>query len=51
MFADRFGGLLPGWAIRTVPDAVFVNTMLDQEISRLPEGECPFIHSDRDCHY
>ena len=35
----------------TIPDSVFVNTMLDQAIAHLPEGDHPLIHSDRGCHY
>lgn len=48
---DCFDGMLPSWTIGTTPDSVLVNTMLEQAISRLPEGERPLIHSDRGCHY
>ena len=48
---DCFDGMLPSWTIGTTPDSALVNTMLDQAISRLPEGERPLIHSDRGCHY
>lgn len=48
---DCFDGMLPGWTIGTTPDSVLVNTMLEQAISRLLEGERPLIHSDRGCHY
>ena len=48
---DCFDGMLPGWTIGTTPDSALVNTMLDQAISRLPEGERPLVHSDRGCHY
>lgn len=51
MLVDCFDGLLPGWTISTTPDAMLVNTMLDQAISHLPEGAHPLIHSDRGCHY
>ena len=33
------------------PDSVLVNTMLDQAIAHLSEGDRPLIHSDRGCHY
>lgn len=51
VLVDCFVGLLPGWKISTIPDSVLVNTMLDQAIAHLPEGERPLIHSDRGCHY
>lgn len=42
---------LPSWTIGTSPDAELVNTMLDNAINTLAEGEHPLIHSDRGCHY
>lgn len=51
VLVDCFDGLLPGWTISTSPDSVLVNTMLDQAIALLPEGDRPLIHSDRGCHY
>ena len=51
VLVDCFDGLLPGWTISTTPDSVLVNTMLDQAIAQLPEGDRPMIHSDRGCHY
>ena len=51
VLVDCFDGLLPGWTISTTPDSALVNTMLDQAISHLPEGNHPLIHSDRGCHY
>ena len=48
---DCFDGIIASWTISTVPDSVLVNTMLEQAISQLPEGEHPLIHSDRGCHY
>ena len=51
VLVDCFEGLLPGWTISTPPDFVLVNTILDQEISHLPQGDRPLIHSDRGWHY
>lgn len=51
VLVDCFDGLIPGWTISTTPDSVLVNTMLDQAIAHLPEGDRPLIHSDRGCHY
>lgn len=51
VLVDCFDGFLPGWTISTTPDSVLVNTMLDQAIAHLPEGDRPLIHSDRGCHY
>ena len=51
VLVDCFDGLLPGWTISTTPDSVLVNTMLDQAIAQLPEGDRPMIHSERGCHY
>ena len=48
---DCFDGLPVSWTIGTSPDAELVNTMLDESISILKEGERPIIHSDRGCHY
>lgn len=48
---DCFDGMLPSWTISTAPDSVLVNTMLEQAISGLREGERPLLHSDRGCHY
>jgi transposase InsO family protein/transposase-like protein len=48
---DCFDGLVPAWKIGTSPDANLVNTMLDDAICTLKEGEHPLIHSDRGCHY
>jgi len=39
------------WTIGTSPDAELVNTMLDDAISNLSEGEYPIVHSDRGSHY
>jgi transposase InsO family protein len=48
---DCFDGMVVSWTVGTSPDAELVNTMLDEAILHLPEGEHPIIHSDRGCHY
>lgn len=48
---DCFDGLPVCWTIGTSPDAELVNTMLDEAIDTLSEGENPIVHSDRGCHY
>lgn len=48
---DCFDGLPVTWTIGTSPDAGMVNTMLDNAISTLKEGEHPIVHSDRGSHY
>ncbi|WP_416139569.1 IS3 family transposase [Halomonas sp. HK25] len=48
---DCFDGLAVSWTLSTSPDAALVNTMLDNAIETLDEGEKPVIHSDRGCHY
>jgi len=48
---DCLDGKLVSWTIGTSPDAELVNTMLDDAISTLAEGEHPIVHSDRGCHY
>jgi len=48
---DCFDGLAVSWAIGTSPDAELVNTMLDEAIRGLADGEHPIVHSDRGCHY
>ena len=48
---DCFDGLLVAWTIGTSPDAELVNTMLDDAISQLQEGEHPTVHTDWGCHY
>lgn len=48
---DCFDGLAVSWTIGTSPDAELVNTMLDDALSSLANGEHPIIHSDRGCHY
>lgn len=48
---DCFDGLLVNWNISTSPDALLVNSMLDDAAKLLSVGEKPIIHSDRDVHY
>lgn len=48
---DCFDGMPVCWKISTSPDANLVNTMLDDAVSGLQDGEHPIIHSDRGCHY
>lgn len=48
---DCFDGCVISWTIGTSPDASLVNTMLDNAIAQLREGERPTVHSDRGYHY
>ena len=48
---DCFDGLLVNWNISTSPDALLVNSMLDDAAKLLSVGEKPIIHSDRGIHY
>jgi len=48
---DCFDGMAVSWTIGTSPDAELVNTMLDDAIYNLVDGEHPVVHSDRGCHY
>lgn len=48
---DCFDGLLVNWTISTSPDALLVNSMLDNAAKLLSVGEKPIIHSDRGVHY
>jgi putative transposase len=48
---DCFDGCVTSWSIGTNPDADLVNSMLDQALTTLKEGEHPLIHTDRGCHY
>ena len=48
---DCFDGMAVSWAIVTSPDAELVNTMLDDAIANLHNGEHPIVHTDRGCHY
>jgi transposase InsO family protein len=43
---DCFDGLAVSWTIGTSPDAELVNTMLDDAICSLTDGEHPIVHSD-----
>jgi len=48
---DCFDGMAVSWSIGTSPDADMVNSMLDNAISTLGEGEHPVVHTDRGGHY
>lgn len=48
---DCFDGLLVTWNIGTSPDAILVNTMLDNAIQLLKPEEKPIVHSSRGVHY
>lgn len=48
---DCFDGLLVNRNISTSPDALLVNSMLDDAAKLLSVGEKPIIHSDRGVHY
>ena len=48
---DCFDGLPVCWRVGTTPNAALANSMLDEAISGLKEGEHPLIHTDRGCHY
>ena len=48
---DCFDGLLVTWSISTSPDALLVNSMLDDATKLLSAEEKPIIHSDRGIHY
>ncbi|WP_414150892.1 IS3 family transposase [Acetobacterium carbinolicum] len=48
---DCFDGMAVSWTIGTSPNVELVNTMLDDAISNLTDGEHPVVHSDRGCHY
>lgn len=48
---DCFDGAIVSWTISTSPNAELVNTMLDNALLTLQEGETPIIHTDRGAHY
>lgn len=48
---DCYDGLPTAWTIGTSPSAKLVNTMLDEAVLTLKDGEHPTVHSDRGCHY
>ena len=48
---DCFDGLLVNWNISTSPDALLVNSMLDDAAKLLSVEAKPIIHSDRGAHY
>ncbi|WP_165056814.1 MULTISPECIES: IS3 family transposase [unclassified Adlercreutzia] len=48
---DCFDGKVVSQRISLHPDAELVNTMLDDAIATLSDGEHPICHNDRGCHY
>jgi len=48
---DCFDGMAVAWTMSTSPNAELVNTMLDDAVSTLADGQRPLVHSDRGCHY
>lgn len=48
---DCSDGLPVSWTIGTAPNAELVNSMLDEAILSLKDGEHPIIHSDRGAYY
>lgn len=48
---DCFDDLVVNWTTGCSLNATLANTMLEQAISILPEGQHPILHTDRGCHY
>ena len=48
---DTFDGKVVARKISEHPNAELANTMLDEAIATLSEGEHPICHNDRGCHY
>ena len=48
---DCFDGMVVKWNIRTTPDSILVNKMLEDAIGTLLLNEHPLVHTDRGCHY
>ena len=48
---DCFDGMVVKWNIRTTPDSILVNKMLEDAISTLSPYEHPLVQTDRGCHY
>ena len=48
---DCFDGMVVKWNIRTTPDSILANKMLEDAISTLSPYEHPLVHTDRGCHY
>ena len=48
---DCFDGSIVSWTRGTSPNAELVNTMLDEAIGTLRQGEHPMVHTDRGAHY
>ena len=51
LIIDCFDGMVVKWNIRTTPDSILVNKMLEDAISTLSPYEHPLVHTDRGCHY
>lgn len=48
---DCFDGLIQSWTISNQPNAILVNSMLDNAVAQLNNDETPIVHSDRGAHY
>jgi len=48
---DCFDGYIASWTRGPSPNAELVNTMLDEAIGTLKDGEHPLVHTDRGSHY
>ena len=48
---DCFDGLVVSWTRGSHPNAELVNTMLDEAVGTLQDGEHPLVHTDRGCQY
>lgn len=48
---DCFDGAVVSWKASRNPNAELVNTMLDDAVSTLSQGERPVLHNDRGIHY
>ena len=46
-----FDSAIVSWTIGASPNAELTNSMLDQAVLTLKEGENPIVHSDRGAHY
>ena len=51
LIIDCFDGMVVKWNIRTTPDSILVNKMLEDAISTLSPYEHPLVHTDRGFHY
>ena len=48
---DLFDGRPVAWSVGMRPDAALANSSLEAACATLRDGERPFCHSDRGCHY